>query len=254
MNPQWQSCINPWVKAPSSPVPRILLVGEMLNSLIFLKRQDEDSWSKTPLGEVQTKFCAYVAGEFYRIQFDSKLDLWKVPRRRGKGYQELLKMVSAEAELWVKTWRVLENMESMGRLPIFPKPPGMLIPHQNLVPLWLGLLIEEFELLMLLCHHVGEEKPQGAFDLRRIKESQNRSLQALENPFSKTCTQRFVDSAITIAGQDDQFRAKLYMPMVRQRMTFAALIKESKPRAFDQNGRMTRQGRKKIIKLKNLAQ
>jgi hypothetical protein len=194
MNPQWESCINPWVKAPSIPVPRILWVGAMLDSLIFPEGQDADSWSKTPLGDVQTKFRAYVAGEFYRIQFDSKFDLWKVPRGRAKGCQELLKMISAEAELWVKTWKVLENMEFMGHLPSFPKPPGMLLSYQSLVPLWLRLLIEEFELLMLLCHHVGEEKPQGAFHLRRIKESQNRSLQALENPFSQTYTQRFVDS------------------------------------------------------------
>jgi hypothetical protein len=245
MTPQWQSCINPWVKARSIPVPRILWVGAMLDSLISPEGQNEDSWSKTPLGDVLTKFRTFVAGEFYRIQFDSKFDLWKVPRGRGKGYQELLKMVSAEAELWVKTWRVLENMESMGRLPMFPKPPGMLIPHQSLVPLWLRLLIEEFELLMLLYHHVGEEKTQGACDLRRIKESQNRSLQALENPFSQTYTRRFMDSVITIADQDDQFRTKLYMPMVRQRMKISTLIKESKPRAFDLDRKMTRQGRKK---------
>jgi hypothetical protein len=245
MTPQWQSCINPWVKAPSIVVPQNLWVLAMLFSLVVPEGQDEDTWAKTPLGDVHTKFCALVAGEFYRIQFDSKFDVWRIPRGRGKGYQELLKMVSAEAELWVKTWKVLKNMESMGRLPSFPKSSRMLLPHQSLVPLWLRLLIEEFELLIFFCHHVEAEQPQGAFDLRRRKESQNRRLQALENPFSKTYTHQFVHSAITIADQDDQFRTKLYMPMVRQRMKIATLIKQSKPRAFDLDRKMTRQGRKK---------
>ncbi len=245
MNPQWQSCINPWVRPSSIPLPQSLWVITMLDSLIFSRGQDENSWSKTTLGDVHTKFCAYVAGEFYRIQFDSKFDLWKFPRGRKKGCPGLLETVSAEAELWVKTWKVLEKMNSEGRLPSFPKPPVMLLPHESLIPLWLMLLIAEFELLILLSHQVENEEPQGAFQLRRIKESQNRSLQALENPFSKVYTQKFVQSAITTANQDDQFRKELYMPMVRQRMKITALIKQSKPRAFDLNGRMSRQGRTK---------
>jgi hypothetical protein len=254
MNPQWQSCVNPWVKVPSMPLPRIWWVGAMLDSLVFPEGRDFEPFFETPLGEVYLKFCAYIAGEFYRIQFDSRCDLWRLPRGKGTGYKECLEMVSAEAELWVKTWKALEYIESIGQLPTFPTSPGMLLPRQSLVPLWFRMLVDEFELLMLEFYHVGDNQPQRSAQLLGIKQNQNRRLQGLENPFSKPYTRRFVHSAITIAGQDNQFYAELYMPMVRQRMKITAGLKKQSARVFNLNGRMTRQGRRKTIEPKSIAQ
>jgi hypothetical protein len=220
-------------------------VDEILNSLVFPEGHDSDPFFETPLGDIYSKSCAYIAGEFYRIQFDSKSDLWRMPRGRGKGYKQCLEQVAAEAKLWVKTWKALEYMESLGHLPNFPTPRSLLLPRQSLVPLWLKMLVNEFELLMLCFHHVGENQPNGSAHLQRIKQSQNRLLQSLENPFNKTYTHKFVQGAITCANRNDQFRTEFYMPMVRQRMKITADLKEQQVRSFNLKGKMLRQGRRK---------
>lgn len=249
MKHQWQSCINPWVKVPQfswSRMSRIYWVSAMLHSIVHPVRQEEDPWFKTSLGDVSTKYHTYVAGEFYRIHFDAKSDLWKMPRGRGEVYKSARKMVSDEAELWVKTWQVLEGMESLGNLPPIPKlSSGLIPPPLSIVPLWFRVLVSEHELLMQNFSYFGEDEPDGAVAMRKKRQLQNRTLQGLNNPFCENYTQRLVDRAIRIADYHDQFRTELYMPMVRQRMKITARLITHSARTFDLNGKLKRQGRSK---------
>jgi hypothetical protein len=235
---QWQSV--PWVS-----LPRSYWIYGMLSSIGLPEGQDEDPWFKTHLGKVSTKYHAYVAGEFYRILFDSKSELWKIPRGRGDAYKDFREMISNEAELWVKTWQVLEGMESLGLLPPLPKlSSGVIPPQPSIVPLWFRLLVQESELL-IMNFFCCEEDEIGAVVLRKKIQSQNSVLKDLKNPFCAGDTQLLVDRAIKTAEEDDQFRVKLYMPMVAHRMKISELHKKRSSRAFDLNGKLKRQGRRK---------
>lgn len=246
MKHQWQSCINPWVKVPQFSWPRIYWVGAMLHSIVHPVGQEEDHWFKTHLGVVSTKYHVYVAGEFYRIHFDAKSDLWKMPRGRGEVYKSVRKMVSDEAKLWVKTWRVLESMESLGNLPPIPKfSSGLIPPPLSVVPLWFRILVSESELLMQNFFCLGKDEPSGAVVLRKKSQPQNRALQKLSNPFCEDYTQLLIDKVIETANQNYQFYTELYMPMVRQRMKITARLITDSSRAFDLNGKLKRQGRRK---------
>lgn len=244
------SCLTPWTTGRLEYC-RDFWTCMALDALIFpTEKQAIEPQRQTPLEFVREKFTAYVAGEFYRQEFDSKCRLWKVPRGRGPGYQGLKNTVTSEALLWCRTWRVLERLQSMGRLPSLPAFIGVTsFPAQALVPVWLLALVVEYEFLMQYLDCSLEGEPDGSRQILSRRQSQNRKLQDFSNPFRRQHTQLFIDCAITTAEQFDQFRKDFYIPMWKQRMRITADLIASKSRAFDIEGRLGRQGRKPMNKL-----
>ena len=212
-------------------------------------------WYQKASAEAHLWMIGCVAGGFYRLEFDSKCKIWKLPPCRDPGMKRQKRLVDACALLWAKTWKVLERMESMGRLPL---PPFVLVgathyPPQAITPLWLMALVTEGELLTPWADYLSPDGAQGVEKLLEQYQNDNRRLQNLDNSFEEPCTRLFeepctrlfIDSAIATAGLFDRFRIDLYNPMVRQRQAIAALIKREPFVAIDLDGNPIRKGRKK---------
>ena len=253
MESQYIVCLNPHISR------RVLShadwVGCVLDSLVYpSESQLAHPWYQTSAAQAHLGMIGYVAGEFYRLEFDSKFKLWRLPRGRGSEYQVNKKSVEINARLWVRVWRMLERMESMGRLPL---PPHLLIstsyyPPQSITSMWLSALVMEGELVTPWLDYIPDGS-SGFEALRKQQQNDNRRLQGIgnssenpfENPFETTCTRLFIKNAMDTAGEFDQFRKHFYNPMVRQRQSVTAFMVKQKFMAFDMDGKPSRQGRSK---------
>jgi hypothetical protein len=211
------------------------------------KLRSNDPWYQTALGEDHLQILGCVAGEFYRVAFDSKFDLLRLRRSRGKDYQATKKSVDLNAQLWVKVWQMLERMESMGKLPL---PPHMLISPSSLstqakTPLWFLCLVLDSELLTPWVSYLSPDGSIGFDALRKQQQNVNRKLTNLENPFENEFNRLFVETAIAVAENFDRFRTDFYNPMVIRRQAVTSFMVKHDFKAFDLNGKQSRQGRKK---------
>jgi hypothetical protein len=227
----YKSCITPWGYLPPSEQQWPLLLVEALIH----------PYSLTMEADMLQTLTAYIAGEFYRLRFDSKFDLGRIPRGRGAAYQQAKQLVTTEALLWSLTWSVLTELASMGRLPA-PLELSVPLPYGSQVTCWLMLLIGEFELLMQM-QAIGFDS--GAVHLLVARQGQNSSLKQFQNPFNRAATRCFVEVAIATAEENDQFRRAFYNPMITQRQKVTATLKSHSPRIFNLEGKIARQGRRK---------
>jgi hypothetical protein len=215
--------------------------------------RSNDPWYQTKLGEDHLQMLGCVAGEFYRLAFDSKFDLLRLRRGRGKDYQVTKKSVALNAQLWVKVWQMLERMESMGKL---PPPPHMLISQSSLstqakTPLWFLCLVLESELLTPWASYLPPDGSIGFEALRKQQQNVNgklMSLDKLENPFVNEFNRLFVETAIAVAENFDRFRTDFYNPMVKQRQAVTNFMVKHDFKAFGTDGKQSRQGRRKKIR------
>jgi hypothetical protein len=228
---------------------RNALVQLALNSIVSPSESlmTTHPWYQKASAEAHSLMICYVAGSFYRLEFDSKCKIGKLPPCRNPEMKRQKKLVDACGLLWARTWRVFERMESMGRLPL---PPFVLVgtisyPQQAITPTWLMALVLEGEILTPWADYVSPDGAQGSEALLKQQQNDNKSLQALENPFENPCTRLFIDSAIADAEKFDRFRTDFYNPMVRQRQAITALLKRESFVAFDLDGKPSRKGRKK---------
>jgi hypothetical protein len=227
---------------------RDVWVQSALDSLVYQSEsQHANPWYQKASAEAHRGMTWYVAGSFYRLEFDSKCKIGKLPPCRDPEMKRQKKLVDACGLLWAKTWRVLERMESTGKLPL---PPSILVscpqyPQQALTPLWLMALVSEGELLTPWLDYLSPDGAQGFEALLKQQQNDNKKLQALENPFENRQAKLFVDSAISIANDNDRFRIDFYSPMVSQRQAITALLKREPFVAFDLDGKPSRKGRKK---------
>ena len=206
-------------------------------------------WYQKASAEAHRGMTGYVAGSFYRLEFDSKCKIWKLPPCRDPEMKRQKKLVDASGMLWAKTWRVLERMESMGRLPL---PPFVLVsatryPPQAITPLWLMALVTKGGFLTPWGDYVSPDGAQGFEVVLKQQQNNNKKLQALENPFENPYTRLFIDSAIATADEFDRFRIDFYSPMIRQRQVITALLKREPFVAFDLDGKPIRKGRKNRV-------
>jgi hypothetical protein len=218
-----------------------------LNSMVNPGQlQLANPWYQTALADGHQGTIACVAGEFYRLEFDSKFDLWRLPRRRGSGYQSTKNLIKLSASLWVKVWRMLERMESMGRLPLPPSVPiSANLTQQLIITLWLSALVIEGELMTPWLDYVPPENGRGFEAFRKQQQNDNRKLQGFENPFNEPCTRIFIENAIATAEEFDRFRKQFFTPMVKQRQSITAFVIKEGYQAFDIDGKPSRQGRRK---------
>lgn len=190
---------------------------------------------------VMTRF---VAGEFYRLEFDSKCKIGKMPPCRTDDMKRQKQLVIACAELWVSTFRVLERMQTTGRwIGTFSH------IKQATSFIWLRDLVADGEFLTPWARYIDPDGAQGIKELLKQYQKENGELQNVgspfDNPFEKHNTRLFIASARATADESDRFCQKLYNPMVRRRKAIAALIKKQDFVAIV-DGERSRQGRKKM--------
>ena len=182
-----------------------------------------------------------VAGEFYRLEFDSKCKFGKMPPCRTDDMKRQKHLVIACAELWVSTFRALERMGTLGQwIGTFSH------VKQATTPLWLMTLVTEGEFLTPWARYLDPDGARGFKELLRQYQNENQRLHDLDNPFEKHNTRLFIDTAIATAQTSDKFRKKFYDPMIRRRKAIAALIKKEDFEAIV-DGKRSRQGRKKSV-------
>jgi hypothetical protein len=91
---------------------------DVLNSLVYPSdSQLVNPWYQTPLAQGHLGMIGSVVGSFYRLEFDPKCKIGKLPPCRDPEMVRQKKLVDACGELWVKTLRVLERMDLRGALP-----------------------------------------------------------------------------------------------------------------------------------------
>lgn len=137
-------------------------------------------------------------------------------------------------------------MQSLGQLPVFPEDyhPDIL-EHQHIDLFWLYALIMESDFLMMVkvWHEAGQSG--GARTQITLRQRQDALLLGMEeNTFRNPCTKLFTDTAMSTAEKFDQFRTNFYTPMVKQRMSVIAFLKNRNARLII-DGQCVRQGRKK---------
>ena len=162
--------------------------------------------------------------EFWRSEMDSKLACARPPRPARK-------LVYAEVNIWRSVLQLAERLNTFG---IISDP-----------VLTLGLIIKERKLTLFNCLY--REKNTGATELLREFQTENRQLQALQNPFSpnyapKTC--EVLDKAVLIAEKNDGFSKNFYMKVVKARMGLVTILKEQNARSY-LDGKQEKRGRKK---------
>ncbi|MBW4490771.1 MAG: hypothetical protein KME12_23605 [Trichocoleus desertorum ATA4-8-CV12] len=173
------------------------------------------------------KYRDYVVGEFWRSTVNSQFNAIPKPNRTLK------KSVEAETKLWQKILLLLERLKTFGVI--------------DAPALKFKQIVDERALTLFNFFNDG-----GDFAMTRILQSwqsQNRRLEALDNPFGyegSRVTSYVLNEAIAIANKNDVFRTQQYMPVVRARMAFVALLKKERARLFE-GEKMKRQGRKKQI-------
>jgi hypothetical protein len=197
--------------------------------------------------QVFFKLRGYVSSEFYRTEFDSRFEGAKLPRRRGNGYQETKQLIADEVKLWSLTLRVLERLNTLGRLPLpYEVYPGYAPSVSPTLACFFALVMES-EFLMNYAAWGEDGFILGQKNLFKHRQNQNAKTSGLakEIPYYRPVTRLFLENAIALSDQLDQFRTNLYHPMISQRKAITARVMKQHAKVIDAQGRPTRQGRKK---------
>ncbi len=162
-------------------------------------------------------FRRYVAGEFYRTTFDSRLFIYKLPRQLNQGYI----FIKEEAFLWKQTYKMLQSISSIEKEYIDDR-------EQFWCEVFYGFVAEKLLLLTTTSEYLMRETTKTAY-ISKLQ-SQNRVLQALEkNPFPLgKLTHTLMDVIIKEFDRDPTLSKKYYQPMVQARMKLVTSMKEAK--------------------------
>jgi len=201
----------------------------VMAALYNIDNSNNPYW-KTRIGSVFLDYQRCVISHFWRSGFDSKFIGVRTPRQPKEARQ----LIVAEAELWHSVLRLLERMQTL----------CFLWDHPAIL---LGQIIYEKALVMANVKYVGEGNEIGATKLMKQLQSQNRILEGLNNPFSRTespTTYRVIQKAINRADALPEFCKTFYMKVVKNRMSFVTCLISQNVRCFNQK-KMTRQGRKR---------
>lgn len=211
------SCLASYQGSPTCPLPILM------DELYFCSPQ-ELKWEGITM-EVLFKLRRNIVIEFWRSEMDSKLPHARPPRPARKH-------VYAEVDIWRSVLQLAERLSTLG-----------LISDPVLT---LGSIIKERKLT--LFNFLYSEKNPGATKLLRECQTENRQLQALQNPFSpdyapKTC--EVLDKAVLLAGaMPGNFSKNFYMKVVKARMGLVTVLKEQNARSY-LDGKQEKRGRKK---------
>jgi hypothetical protein len=221
---------SPYLITPVEVVsePLAWLMAELWN---IDEDNPRDPYWETTIGNAFLNYRRKVITHFWRTGYDSQFIGAKIPRQQ----KDLRITIKAEAELWESVIRLLERMYTLCFL-------------WNHPAILLGQIINEKALVMFNFAYFEEGKEIGA--TKRIKQfqSQNRSLEALDNPFKSneaSITYQIIQKAIELADLRDGFRRDFYMKVVRNRMSLVACLIAQKSRIYNQK-KMLKQGRKRV--------
>jgi hypothetical protein len=165
--------------------------------------------AKGDLGKVFFNYRSLVWFRFLRYELGIKD--WKVSYS-PRGF--LLDLVEAEASLWGAVFRMIERLQSFGRLPT-----ELSVP----IPAVLAYLLAENSLILFQAFQ--DDSVGGSSKAVQLWQAQNVRLRELENPFTAPIAKQLIDSAILLAGEQDTFRSKIYPPVWKQRSALVNLIK-----------------------------
>jgi hypothetical protein len=200
--------------------------------------------------QVFLKLRGYVAAEFYRSEFDSRFDGQRLPRRRGNGYQGTKQLIADEVKLWTLTLKVLERLATLSKLPLpYEVYPGY-APSVSPTLACFFALVMEAEFLMNYAAWGEDGFTLGKRDLFKHRQKQNAIAfsPGEELSYHRPVTRLFLLNAIAISDQSDQFRKKLYLPLIRQKMAITSRLLKEGAKAIDSTGKPSRQGRRKVVK------
>jgi hypothetical protein len=234
---KYTSCITPWFSVNTSKTYYLAVLLETLQKPTDL---ETDPYWQTKGGELMLKLSRLVVAEFYRREFDSKYDDFKL-RGRGEDFRWSKAIVEAEAALWSTIWRMLERLDSLGLMAKLPV--DVLIPQDTILPAWMYQLAIEREILMQFFTDSSELGGGGATQLMKKQQNFNRQLAVHNNPAKMTFSRPFLIAADDAASRFDAFQKNYFAPMIRSRMAVTCLLK--KWRLINLDGRVATQGRKK---------
>ncbi len=186
---------------------------------------------KTISGKELLTYRQLVAGEFIRQFLNSRFPYWQ-------SSEKLKPLLNLELNLWITVLKMLKELQVLC--------PSFINCH---FAIFFKALVVERKLIVLIGFDSEQSTIKGGIGLLQ---SQNRKLQGCENPFTRDEAPRtweFIQQAITIADQNDDFRREFYMPIVRARQKFVAYMQDEKFRIYKQ-GQLQRQGRRKSQKNK----
>lgn len=178
--------------------------------------------------------CLWYRGQ--AIRSFTKTDFATFPYKKPMGWKNLL---DAEVTLWRSILNLARELKTWGFWKVSPE-------------LTLCEIVQESGLVLLPIVFSGEnEGKQSVDDCITFYQQQNVALQDSNatsiNPFDRAktpVTKDFIESAMHIANQDNNFRARYYMPMVRARKAFTAVLKKEKMVSLTEQGQLKR-GKKK---------
>jgi hypothetical protein len=238
----YTACLSPrFSLKPSYEHQAAIVLDRLANVSSLVDATDSQS------GQVYLKLRGYVASEFYRTEFDSRFEGAKLPRRRGNGYQGTKQLVADEVKLWSLTLRVLERLNTLGRLPLpYEVYPGYAPPVSPTLACFFALVMES-EFLMNYAAWGEDGFILGQKDLFKHRQNQNAktSGMAKEIPYHRPVTRLFLENAIAVSDRFDKFRTSLYHPMIKQRKAITARLMKEHAKVINAQGQPTRQGRKK---------
>jgi len=187
---------------------------------LFHKIRHVSDFSNEPEGKIHRAgvlFMRYVACEFYRTTFDSRLFIYKLPRQLNEGHI----FIKEEAFLWQQTYKMLQGISSIDKEYIDER-------EQSVCEVFYVFVAERLLLLITTSECLMSETTKTEY----IKElqSQNRILQSLvENPFPPgKLTHTLMDVIIKEFDRDPALSKKYYQPMVQARMQLVTSMKHVK--------------------------
>jgi hypothetical protein len=243
----YKACIQPYFKVAVSGEEQAAIVCDRLAN-VSLMIETTNSQAE----QVYLKLRGYVAAEFYRTEFNSRYDGFKLPRGRGEAYQGVKRLIADEVALWSLALKLLERMATFNKLPLpYEVYPGYAPAVSPTLACFFALVMEG-EFLMNYAAWDEGGLNVGQDELFRFRQRQNSRMWDIATtdpdppalPCHRPMTKLFLENAIELTNGNELFQKKFYFPLMRQKRKITARLMKEKAQVINSKGRRTKQGRK----------
>jgi hypothetical protein len=199
--------LQPFQEVTSLNVVEVKNHDVVICKLINPPDLETNPYYRSEIGLAAIRYLSYIACEFYRTTFDSRLIDSQIPRQPRDNYIQ----IKCEAFLWQKTWKMLEYMAS------FSKDESYTANNFN------DLAIDSQLILIGLCKNLTEGKTKTDFiNELQTQNGKMRELKGLteldKKPFNPgSITHSIIEQAMLLAEKDGEFKKNYYKPMIDAR-------------------------------------